>query len=257
MNASTYAPPTLLATFRAVAQLRLATALSPAALKKFLFAALAATGIAYLLFRRANPERFTEFTVNSLTLTILPLFCLSYCGGFLRNEIRDGTIEYLWTRPVARYHLLLATYAGGVLTLFAATALLTTLIHIVAAFHHVPNSWLHYPQLLLAQFATILTYSAFALALSAYTRRYMPLGLVYGLIVEVGVSQISTNINNLAASRHIRALLNYATQETTATPLAATASGLLGCLALTTIFLVIACLVFTRTQYSTGSEKEG
>ncbi len=257
MNSPAYAPPPFFATLRAIAQLRLGVALSPAVLKKFLFAIFATTAIAYLIFRRASPARFNEFTVNSLTLTLLPILCLSYCGSFLRNEIRDGTIEYLWTRPVAKYQLLLATYFCGVLTLFAAATSLTAVIHFTAAYRGVPSVWAHFPQLVIGQFGSILAYSAFALALSAYTRRFMPIGLLYGFIVEVGISKISTNINNLAISHHVRSLVNYATKESTSSPLMTNLLGLAGCTAIAAFFLVIASVIFTRTQYNIGSEKEG
>lgn len=52
-----------------------------------------------------------------------------------------------------------------------------------------------------------LAYGALSALLGMLHRRFLVLGAVYGLVVEVGIGQIPTNINHLSINRHLRTLL--------------------------------------------------
>ena len=59
------------------------------------------------------------------------------------------------------------------------------------------------------QFLAVLAWSALGLFLGQVTKRYLPLALVYGLIVELGIGDIPTNINTLSLMRHLKTLLSH------------------------------------------------
>jgi hypothetical protein len=87
--------------------------------------------------------------------------------------------------------------------------------------------------------------------LGQVTKRYMALAMVYGLIVEMGIGSIPTNINTLSLMRHLKTLLahNAALQNiyewsVNRIPVS------MGALALATgIFLSLAMLLFTFKEY--------
>jgi len=47
------------------------------------------------------------------------------------------------------------------------------------------------------------------MCLGLATKRYMAAALLYGLVVEIGIGQIPTNINNLSLIRQLKSLLAH------------------------------------------------
>ena len=65
------------------------------------------------------------------------------------------------------------------------------------------------PLFLAAQFLAVPAWCALGLFLGQVTKRYLPMALVYGLIVELGIGDIPTNINTLSLMRHLKTLLSH------------------------------------------------
>jgi hypothetical protein len=112
------------------------------------------------------------------------------------------------------------------------------------------------PLFLAAQFLAVPAWSALGLLLGQITKRYLPLAVVYGLIVELGIGDIPTNINTLSLLRHLKTLLscNPALQsiyQWTGKGVLFSESALLLAAAL---FLTLAAILFTFREYHAAAE---
>jgi len=104
----------------------------------------------------------------------------------------------------------------------------------------------------------VLVFGALSALLGLIHRRYMVLGAVYGLVVEVGIGQIPTNINTLSITRHLRTLL--ANNAHLAQQFDWSAQGTLSSLLIvglaTAIFLVLAAVLFSWVEYHHSEEMQ-
>jgi hypothetical protein len=112
--------------------------------------------------------------------------------------------------------------------------------------------------LLAAQIMAVPAWSGLGILLGQLTKRYMPLALVYGFIVEMGIGRIPSNINTLSLMRHLKSLLAHHsgvqdiykwTPEAPWIPL--------GALVLAAaVFVAAAALLFTYREYHQTAEMQ-
>ncbi|MBE7540479.1 MAG: hypothetical protein HS122_18980 [Opitutaceae bacterium] len=205
---------------------------------------------------RANSAQFERWMIDVVALKLVPLLCLVVGGGMLRNPIRSFTIEYLWTRPAKKHHLVVAAWLTTVVIVTAQAILATVVVHATCGFFGLRGVWDHLAMTCAVEFAMILPFSAIAVALGVTTGKYMVMGLFYAFVVENGIGRLPTNLNQLAVTRHAKFLLKEARQATdglASWPLFQSTGVLL---ILAVLAVVVACIVFSNKQYSIGSEKE-
>ena len=180
-------------------------------------------------------------------IRLFPILSLITAGRLLRDEIREGTLEYLWTRPVGRAPLLIGIFASGTLLSFLRGLVIGLVMLAVAWWRQTPDLLADAPRLLLALACASVAYSGLAVALSAWSGKYVVLGLLYGLVVEIGISRIPANIHSLAASHHVRLLV--AGDDLWLS--------VLGCLSIGVVGALLGTAIFCMKRYTLGSEKEG
>lgn len=139
---------------------------------------------------------------------VVPLLSYLSAAGALREDFGAASVDYLLTRPVRRPLFVVFRY----FTHMAATQLsfvfsLAT-IAALCAFWQVPDFLAALPALLLAQVCAIVTYSAIGFLCAALTSRYVIVGLLYGAVVEVGLGNVPTQLNQISLVRHILALVH-------------------------------------------------
>lgn len=181
-----------------------------------------------------------------VTMVMIPLLCLSLAGGIVRSEIRDGTIEYLWTRLVTKAQLILGGYVCSVLGVFAIVALLDLLLSVVLyskGGRFISGELLN---LLIAQALGVFTFCSLSLALGSFFRKYMIIGVVYGLLVEVGISSLPSNIALISVSRHLRRVVSGGE----------VLGPMGGCFAITCLALVFSVLVFRSKSYGMSKKSD-
>ena len=113
------------------------------------------------------------------------------------------------------------------------------------------------PLFLAVQFLAVPAWGALGLFLGQATKCYLPLAVVYGLIVELGIGDIPTNINTLSLTRHLKTLLSHDAGRSRAfsngppggvmIPVAALLLGAVLCLNLS-------ALLFTLREYHAATE---
>jgi ABC-type transport system involved in multi-copper enzyme maturation permease subunit len=219
---------------------------------------LSAALLAFLVLRKSEGPALDYFYWLSAAYILLgiPLYCLAVFGGLIRDELQSNTLSFLITRPMSRARFILTRFLCQLawvqlLGLAAGLALLAT--GAVCGVSGVPR----FAALFLGtQAIAFLVFGALATFLGLLHRRYLVLGTIYGLVVEVGIGQIPTNINTLAMTRHLRTLLGHNSDlariyEWSTEP---TGVALLVLLFTALIFLALSAILFTWREYL-GSEE--
>jgi ABC-2 type transport system permease protein len=155
-----------------------------------------------------NPERWTArvLLVGLVVTAVLPLTTLLLGTSVIGDEIEDGTIVYLVTKPLARWQILLpklaaawvvstalvlaATVSAGLLALGADTA------GIVSGFAA-------------AVLVGGLAYCAVFVLLSVATSRALIAGLVYVFVWEGAVTGIFEGVRYLSIRHYILGLADW------------------------------------------------
>jgi hypothetical protein len=101
-------------------------------------------------------------------------------------------------------------------------------------------------------------WSALGVFLGQLTKRYMPLALIYGLIVEMGIGRIPTNINTLSLMRHLKTLLAHDSglQSIYEWPAQGVPLAIGALLFAAALFLTVAALLFTFKEYHHTAEMQ-
>jgi ABC-type transport system involved in multi-copper enzyme maturation permease subunit len=208
----------------------------------------------YVALPGGDDEHFREWLVTFHLLLAVPLGCLATFGPLIRDELQADTLGFLVSRPLHRHRLFLLKYLCAMLW--------TQLVMLFAGFSYLAVARIKGvavaadPALLflLAQALSVLAYGALGGLLGLLSPKYMVLGVVYGFVVEVGLSNIPTNIHVLAVSHHVTAILanhaKFAEQFGWSAAGIVSSSGLI--VAMTALFLFFAAVLFSFREYHHG-----
>ena len=152
---------------------------------------------------------FFGWVVGFYFLTLMPLTCLSVCGSMVREESAANTLCFYTTRPLKRAEMFLLFYFGNVAWLQVLFGMLTLMLFGVAAIRGVDGLGELLPVFLVTQFLALMAWGALCGMLGMAHQRYIVVGVVYGLLVEIGIANIPTNIANIALSHHIHTMLAH------------------------------------------------
>lgn len=162
-----------------------------------------------LLVNAAGPDDPTRaalgFVDTNLT-TLLPVAVLVFGAATLGDLIDDGSLVYLWLRPVrSSVHVMAAVAA----TLTVVTPLVGIPVVLAAAMIDAD------PDVIMAAVAgglvALVAYSAIFVAAGIRLRRPLPWGLVYILIWEGFVAGAGDTAGRLAIRGYIRSILSQIT----------------------------------------------
>ena len=212
-------------------------------------AALTEGGVREARWGRTEP--FYHWLIDFYFFVILPLNCVRACGGLIRDELQADTLGFLTTRPLSRARLLIAKYLAQTAWLQIMLGVETLLLFAVGGLRHVPSLGILLPLFLVAQFLAVMAWSALGIFLGQATKRYMAAALLYGLVVELGIGQIPTNINNLSLIRQLKSFLAHdADLQAIYGWLAKGVPYCAGAVVLAAlIFLIAAAFLFTYREY--------
>ena len=199
---------------------------------------------------------FFHWLIDFYFFAVLPLNCVRACGGLIRDELQADTLGFLVTRPLSRARLLVLKYLAQTVWLQGALLLETLLLFGAGSLRQIPHLEDSLPLFLAAQILAVPAWSALGLLLGQLTNRYMAMAFVYGLIVEMGIGRIPTNINTLSLMRHLKTLLSHSSALQTiydwyagSVPLAVSAL-----IAAPVVFVSAAALLFTFLEYHPSTE---
>ncbi len=207
-------------------------------------------------WRRSGP--FYHWLIDFYFFVLLPLNCVRVSGAIIRDELQSDTLGFLITRPLSRAKLLIVKYVSqtGWLELLALAEAL--LLFASGALRQIPALWGLLPLFLGVQFLAVPAWSALGALLGLATQRYMAVAIVYGLIVEMGIGRIPTNINTLSLMRHLKTLLahNAALQDIYAWPSVGAPAAVGALVFAALLFLFLAATLFTLREYHHTAEMQ-
>ncbi len=201
-----------------------------------------------------HPE-FWNLAIYVFALGFLPIYCLVKGGESLRNEIKEGTIEFLWTRPVGKPTLFLGFYFSSLVSVLAFTTL--CLAALVAA-----GYWLGEIESLSQVTAYSvgcviigLSFTALSLSLSSLSSKFIVLGIVYYFLVEKLLSQLPTSVRSASIVANLRPHLLSLSENAGELAFSNTLQSIVHVTAITAVALAIGCAAFTLKSYSLGEDK--
>lgn len=163
--------------------------------------------LAFLTVGEGRSEVFFDWTVDFYLSLLLPLYSLSVCGAMIRDELQANTIGFLLTRPVRRSWLFLLKFVCNLGWVQLMGLVVAGLLLLVGTSRQIDQLTAFAPIFLGAQVLAIFAYGALGALFGLIGQRYMVLGVIYGAVVEVGIGQLPTNLNNLSLLRHLHTLL--------------------------------------------------
>jgi ABC-type transport system involved in multi-copper enzyme maturation permease subunit len=138
---------------------------------------------------------------------VVPILAFLSGAGAMRDDLKAGAVDYLFTRPVRRPAFIVFRYLSHL-----ACTQLTYLFGLgvliaVGVYRDIPNLAAGLPLLLLAQVITTAAFLALGFFCAALTARYLIIGLLYAGVIEVGIGQIPTQLSQLSVTSQVREML--------------------------------------------------
>jgi ABC-2 type transport system permease protein len=194
---------------------------------------------------------------------LLPVFAFISAANAIRDDFGAGTVDYIFTRPVRRSAFVVFRYvAQMVCTQIDFLFALFTIIGL-GLYHGVPGLWAAVPTLLLAQVMAVILFSAFGFLAGSLTSRYIIVGLAYAGIVEVGLGNVPTQINQVSLVRQVLGLLrpilgeNNGALTRAATTATMDTPGILVLLfVISTVLVALSALLFATREFAGAAGRD-
>ncbi len=149
--------------------------------------------------------QFSDALFANFTLPLLyPVVALLLTASALRDEIQNGTMPYLWTKPVSRASIVVGKFGGAL-----AIALLITVLSSLGTVGAMTADVATLGAQLGALVPTVLAYGALFFALGTLLER----GLLWGFVFLLGWEEALSRVSTLATQISIR---HYAEELTRA-----------------------------------------
>lgn len=154
---------------------------------------------------------FTLMLTFLFLQTLTLLIPLLYATSLLRNELEEGTLVYLVTRPIAKPVLLIAKYAAA--TLFSSALLIVGFVAFYAAFLVFGPSELgdfayadRLLRFMVAGVLGVVGYGAIFTLVGLISRRALIWGIAYGFLSEFVLTMIPAVVKKLTVMHYLRSI---------------------------------------------------
>jgi ABC-2 type transport system permease protein len=173
-------------------------------------AALSGISVVTALIAHAHTSFHTLDTgtsyVSGNLVTLVPVAVLVFASATLGDLVDDGSLVYLWLRPVPTRTHVLAAWAATVSIIVPLV-----LAPIVLATAVIDSSSELMTGAILAGLVAVLTYGAIFVMLGVRFRRALPWGLIYILIWEGFVASAGKSATKLAVRSYVGSILSHET----------------------------------------------
>ena len=157
--------------------------------------------------RAAAAQGFLPWAGGFYVCFLLPIFAFISAAGAIRDDLSNATVDYVFTRPIGRPAYVVFRYIAQMVCIQIDFLFALSVVAGIGIFHQVPGLWSALPVLLLAQIVAAATFSAFGFLCGLLTSRYVIVGLVYAAIIEVGIGNVPTQLNQISLVRQVLAIL--------------------------------------------------
>ncbi|MDQ8203092.1 hypothetical protein [Pelagicoccus sp. SDUM812003] len=242
---------------RALLLMRIRELSTGASLTRLAVSFAIALAILWMVIRPGDTERFWWVAISVFALKFLPVYCLTKGGETLRSELKEGTIEYLWTRQASKGSLYLAFYASSLLQVMVQVAGFLLALSLVAFARGVAVDFLDLSLLWVCGLGAAFAFTAIAIGVGAFSAKYVVFGLFYFSFVELGLGALPTGARGLAVSAHVKDVLTPVSYSELSAAFGALGGSLLAMAIISAVALLLGAFVFLRSVYSVGGDKEG
>lgn len=157
--------------------------------------------------RAAAVTGFLPWASRFYVCFLVPVLAFVAGAGVMRDDLRSDSVDYILTRPVRRPLFVLFRYVSHVACAQGEFLLSLAVVVGIGVYREVPALWPAVPLLIAAQAMAVIAFSAFGFFCGLITGRYVIIGLAYGAIVEVGIGNVPTQLNQLSMARHLMAIM--------------------------------------------------
>ncbi len=209
------------------------------------------TLLCFAASHRSSARHYLEWAGVFYVAFLVPALAFIGGAGAMRDEMKAGTVDYVFTRPINRPAFVAGKFIAH--TVCAQLDFLFALAVVVAVsvVRGIPIPPAAIAGLLLGQALLVTAFSALGFLAAILTSRYIIVGLAYAGIIEAGVGQIPTQISRLSLTRQVRDLLAPAGDAASALTILGTAGTLLF---FTAIALAVAAALFHHRELGASSE---
>ena len=157
------------------------------------------------VFHDPNNERMALGVILFLIygIGIPALSALMYGTSIIGAEVQNQTLTYLFTRPVARWRIVVGKYLANVGVLTVGTVLSLTVGWMILGAKHLSSLY----AVSVAAMAAVITYNAvFALIGTMFPRRSLVVGLIYTGVSEGALATVPSLARNFTGQFHTRTI---------------------------------------------------
>lgn len=198
--------------------------------------------------------RYLSVVVAVFVCILAPAFAFLSAAGSMRDDMSGRTVDYVLTRPVRRSRFVVFKYLAQLPQIQLQALLALGVALAIGVLGGVPGLAEAAVPLMLVQVLVVFAFAALGLLCAVLTSRYVVVGLIYAVIVEIGVGRIPTQLNRLSLTQQARELLaglKYAGVPEVTTS-AGTSVGII--LALAVVWTAVAALIFAFRELSAAEE---
>jgi ABC-2 type transport system permease protein len=205
---------------------------------------------------RGDAAEYFDWVSSVYLGVVVPVLAFLSGAGAIREDLKGGSVDYLFTRPVRRTAFVVFRYLSHLACTQLTYALALGVLAAVGVFRQVPDLAAGLPLLVLAQLITITAFLALGFFCAVLVARYLIIGLLYAGLIEVGVGQIPTQLSGLSMTRQVRELLDPLVRSTTEVTMAGAFATSLSLLTFAVVFVAAAALIFSMKEFSGTSARE-
>lgn len=157
--------------------------------------------------QRSKSQFFFYFAYQFYLLLGLPLICVILSGGISRDDIRNDTLPFFLCRPITRFQFMTIRLIIQTIWLEILLGIQTGLILLAGIVTQTPWISETIPYVYLAQILSIPTWCAIGIFMGLINKNYLIISIIYGVIVEIGIASIPSNIKLISMITHIKSIL--------------------------------------------------
>lgn len=157
--------------------------------------------------RPAAARDFLSWAGGFYVCFVVPVLSFILGGGAMRDDLGAAAVDYVFTRPVRRPLYVLFKYIAHVAAVQIDFLFALMVVAGIGMFWRVPGLWDAVPYVVLGQVVAVFVFTAAGFFCAQITSRYVIVGLVYSAVVEVGLGNVPTQVNQISLLRHMVALV--------------------------------------------------